>query len=84
MQIKLQLGKLRVNRPLAELIEAQQRTNAIEVLPVTLSHVLALEALPSHHRDPFDRLLMAQANVEGAVIVSHDSAFADYPVQLVW
>ncbi len=84
MQIKLQLGKMKLNLPLAEVIENQQRTNNIEILPVSLKHVLALESLPTHHKDPFDRLLIAQANVEGAVLVSRDSVFASYPVKVVW
>lgn len=83
IQIKLQLGKLKLNLPLAEVIENQQQINNIEVLPVTLSHVLALQSLPAHHKDPFDRLLIAQANVENAVIVSNDSVFAKYPVKLL-
>lgn len=61
MQIKLQLGKLRLALPLKEIIETQQQTNSIEILPVTLAHVLALENLPAYHKDPFDRLLVAQA-----------------------
>jgi PIN domain nuclease of toxin-antitoxin system len=84
MQIKLQLGKLRLNLPLAEVIESQQQTNNVEVLPVTLTHVLALETLPAHHKDPFDRLLIAQAKIEEAVLVSGDPIFAKYPVQSVW
>ncbi|RKY69484.1 MAG: PIN domain nuclease [Candidatus Latescibacterota bacterium] len=84
MQIKLQLGKLKLNMSLAELIESQRRTNNIEMLPVALPHVLALQNLPSHHKDPFDRLLIAQANVEGAVLLSNDSIFAKYSVQLLW
>lgn len=84
MQIKLQLGKLRLNLPLAEVIESQQQTNNIEVLPITLMHVLALEGLPNYHKDPFDRLLIAQANVEDAVLVSCDPIVAQYPVKLAW
>ena len=84
MQIKLQLGKLKLNLPLAEVIESQRQTNNIEMLPVTLPHVLALQNLPSHHTDPFDRLLIAQANVEEAVLLSSDSIFAKYPVKLFW
>ncbi len=84
MQIKLQLGKLKLSLSLAEVIESQQQTNDIEVLPITLKHVLALDGLPTHHKDPFDRLLIAQANVEGAILVSSDPIFADYPVKLVW
>jgi PIN domain nuclease of toxin-antitoxin system len=83
-QIKLQLGKLRLSLPLAKLIESQQQTNGLQVLPITLAHVLAIEQLPDHHKDPFDRLLIAQANVEGAVLISHDPLFAKYPVKVVW
>ena len=84
MQIKLQLGKLTLTRPLLEIIENQQQTNQIEVLPVKLAHVLALENLPLLHKDPFDRLLITQANVENAVLVSGDPIIAQYPVQLAW
>jgi len=84
MQIKSQLGKIKLNLPLEELIESQHKINSIEILPITLEHILALEGLPSHHKDPFDRLLIAQANKERAVLVSCDSIFAEYPVSLLW
>jgi PIN domain nuclease of toxin-antitoxin system len=84
IQIKKQLGKLELALPLAELIESQQRINNLEILPVRLEHVLQLETLPPHHKDPFDRLLIAQAITEQAALVSSDPAFAKYPVQLVW
>lgn len=84
MQIKLQLGKLKLNLPLAKVIESQQQTNNIEILPITLDHVLALNDLPAHHKDPFDRLLVAQANVEDAVLVSSDPIFAKYTIKLLW
>jgi PIN domain nuclease of toxin-antitoxin system len=56
----------------------------MQVLPVTLAHVLAVENLPTPHKDPFDRLLVAQATVEGAVLLSADPVFAQYPVQVLW
>lgn len=84
MQIKLQLGKMKLALPLKEIIESQQQTNSLEILPVTLAHVLALEKLPAHHKDPFDRLLVAQAMIEGAVLVSGDPNIAKYPIQVVW
>jgi PIN domain nuclease of toxin-antitoxin system len=56
MQIKLNGGKLILPKPLSEIIEWQQQNNSIQVLPVNLPHIFALEKLPSHHRDPFDRL----------------------------
>lgn len=52
IQIKLQLGKLKLNLSLVEVIESQQQANNIEVLPITLGHVLALDGLPAHHKDP--------------------------------
>lgn len=84
MQIKLQLGKLQLTLPLAELIESQRQTNHLEILPVMLPHVLALQHLPAHHKDPFDRLLIAQATVEDAVLVSNDPAFPQYAVKVLW
>ena len=66
------------------MIADQQQTNAIQVLPVVLEHVVALQDLPAHHKDPFDRLLIAQTNVEEAVLVSHDPVFAHYTVQVLW
>jgi PIN domain nuclease of toxin-antitoxin system len=55
-----------------------------QALPVDLAHAAAVEDLPWHHRDPFDRMLVAQASVEGAAIVSRDEALRPYGVQLVW
>lgn len=84
MQIKLQLGKLHLRLPLAEVVAEQQQTNDIQVLPVALGHVLALQGLPTHHKDPFDRLLIAQANAEEAVLISHDPVFVHYRVKVLW
>ena len=53
-------------------------------LPVTLDHAAAVERLPWHHRDPFDRMLVAQASIEAAAIVSADEALRAYGVTLVW
>ena len=84
MEVKIQLGKLRFEKPLAEMISEQQRANNIEILPVTLPHALALETLPPIHKDPFDRLLIAQAKVEGIPFISRDAEFAAYPIVLEW
>jgi PIN domain nuclease of toxin-antitoxin system len=84
IQIKLQLGKVKLNRPLSEVIESQRQANNLELLPVNLEHVLALETLPDHHKDPFDRLLIAQAIVEHTAIVSADPIFKKYPITVVW
>jgi len=73
MVIKIQIGKLRFAKPLAEMITYQQQTNQINLLPVNLAHVLAVESLPLHHKDPFDRLLIAQAQAQEMVILSRDA-----------
>ncbi len=83
MQIKIQLGKLKLTLPLKELIKKQQETNDLTISAVSLTHVLALDALPSHHKDPFDRLLIAQSIEEGLTIVTADSQFSSYSVKLL-
>ena len=83
MQIKIQLGKLKLSLPLKELVKNQQDTNDLRVSPVALTHVLALDSLPFHHKDPFDRLLIAQCMAEGLTIVTADSQFSAYSVKLL-
>src|SRR5262245_23563310 len=61
--IKLQLGKLMLGSPLATVL-SQQQVNGLQILPVRLDHVMAVENLPALHKDPFDRLLISQANIE--------------------
>ena len=74
--IKRRLGKLNF----AHDLEAILTTNRFEPLPVTVSHALAVEQLPDHHKDPFDRLLVAQALQEGFTLVSRDMDIQRYPV----
>ena len=83
MQIKIQLGKLKLSLPLKELVNNQQEANDLTVLPVTLAHVSTLDALPFHHKDPFDRLLIAQGIEEALTIVTADSQFSSYSVKLL-
>lgn len=84
MQIKSQIGKLTLGKPLSDLIDEQQGKNDLQILPVVLPHILALDNLPLHHRDPFDKLLIAQSTQEGFVLISQDDVFADYDVQVLW
>ncbi len=83
MQVKSQIGKLKLDRSLKEIIEQQRHINNLELLPVTFEHVLGLQDLPLHHKDPFDRLLIAQAIVEDVTLVSIDPMFGKYPVSLL-
>jgi PIN domain nuclease of toxin-antitoxin system len=84
IQVKTQLGKLRIQRPLGELLAEQEQTNKLQILPVELGHVLALQHLPDYHRDPFDRMLIAQALVEGAALMTRDQVIARYAISTIW
>jgi PIN domain nuclease of toxin-antitoxin system len=84
MQIKIQLGKLKLQDPLSEILLTQQSENNLQMLPIHLEHIWAIAELPNHHRDPFDRLLIAQARSENVPIVTADSLFDQYPVQRFW
>ena len=80
LSIKAGLGKLDLGR--SDLVE-QMQINDFAKLPVTARHALVAGALPRHHHDPFDRMLIAQAQVEGLTVVTRDSAFRDYGVAIV-
>ena len=84
LQIKLQLGKLSLRLPLADVLRDQQRQNGLVLEPVTLQDILALSALPALHRDPFDRLLIAQATRGGFHLITHAAELARYPVVVLW
>ena len=84
IQIKCQLGKLSLSMPIEELVNKNRQENSIKLLPIDLSHISYLEQLPQHHKDPFDRIIIAQAIIEGMTIVTVDHAFADYSVQVFW
>lgn len=84
MQIKLSLGKLSLQLPLSELVEDEVKRNRLSLLPIELSYIYALSRLPSHHRDPFDRLLIAQSHIMGLPIVSIDTKFDVYEVERLW
>nr|VFJ70897.1 MAG: PIN domain nuclease, a component of toxin-antitoxin system (PIN domain) [Candidatus Kentron sp. FW] len=80
IQIKQQLGKLKFQSPLSKLIDVQIEQNDLNLLPITLNHIYALGDLPPIHKDPFDRLLIAQSRVESMKLVSADKKFERYSV----
>lgn len=84
MAIKAQLGRLSVAGDFASFLSEQLALNGIDTLPVTMAHALHVYELPAHHRDPFDRLLVAQALLEGIPIVTADPEIARYPVEVIW
>ena len=81
---KYRLGKLPHAGAAAHNLPALLRKARIDVLPITMEHALAAGALPGPHRDPFDRMLIAQGQIEGLAIVTSDPVFKQYPVELVW
>jgi PIN domain nuclease of toxin-antitoxin system len=84
LAIKASLGRLAFMLPLPQFIEQQIDAMGLQLLPIALQHVLAVETLPFHHRDPFDRLLIAQSTCERAVVLGTDEAFDAYGVERVW
>jgi len=84
IQIKYQLGKLSLPLPIEELVNKNQLESDIHLLPIELAHISYLEQLPQHHKDPFDRIIIAQAIIEDMTVVTVDQAFTDYSVQVIW
>lgn len=82
--IKAGVGKLELSDSPEKFLTGQISRNDLEVLPIYLSHALRVHALPDHHRDPFDRLLVAQAIIEEMPLLSADPWIARYPVEVVW
>jgi PIN domain nuclease of toxin-antitoxin system len=82
--IKVRIGKLLLPDPVGTYLTKELAKNRIEVLPIKLDHVLKTESLPLHHRDPFDRLLIAQSIEEGWPIITADPWFARYPIDVIW
>jgi PIN domain nuclease of toxin-antitoxin system len=82
--IKYALGRL----PLPELpdryVTQRMTTQGLRALPISHDHALRVHALPHHHKDPFDRLLIAQAEAEGLTLLTADATFRDYDAKLVW
>jgi len=82
--IKTSLGKLELLLPFDRLIPEQLEQNAIAVLPIEVHHLSRIIGLPFHHRDPFDRLIIAQSLAEQLPVITKDAAFSQYPIQLIW
>ena len=84
LAIKTGIGRLERNVPFHELVRERLRADRLSILPISTEHLVAVAALPMHHRDPFDRMLVAQAIVEGMPIVSIDAALDAYGVERIW
>ena len=84
MAIKASLGKLSLAKNVERFVTEQLAANDFALMSIDLRHAAKVEKLPYHHRDPFDRLLIAQAMTEKLTIVSADGAFRDYGVKVLW
>lgn len=82
--IKFNTGKLPLPEPPTQFIQSCLSVNRFESLAIDLPHVLQINTLPDHHKDPFDRILIAQAQVENIPILTVDRMIIKYPVQTIW
>jgi PIN domain nuclease of toxin-antitoxin system len=82
--IKMNLGKLSLKRGWFKTIQEEMRINAVQWLPVEMRHCVELTKLPFHHRDPFDRMLIAQAMTEELQLLSRDSRLSAYEINRNW
>lgn len=82
--IKQNLGKLSFNQPFEIFITQQLNLNDFRLLDIKINHIAVVATLPLHHRDPFDRILIAQALVENIPILSADKIFDAYPIRRLW
>ena len=82
--IKIGLGKYTLSEPYQPFFEQVVADYGLQILPIEIRHTALLTTLPLHHRDPFDRLLIAQAISEGIAIVSDDVQFDAYPITRLW
>ncbi|MBW4620244.1 MAG: type II toxin-antitoxin system VapC family toxin [Cyanosarcina radialis HA8281-LM2] len=84
MAVKCSIGKLRFDLPFRSFIEQQLVQNSLDLMRIEVPHLSTVATLPLHHRDPFDRLLIAQAIVEQMPIVGADRMFDSYGVERLW
>jgi PIN domain nuclease of toxin-antitoxin system len=84
VSIKIKTGKLNTLGSSCVYVHDEMESYGMELLPIRYEHILALEILPLHHKDPFDRLLIAQAMAESIPILTRDEKFPLYPVELIW
>lgn len=82
--IKVSIGKLDLGEPYRAFMRREIAQNNFDILPVSVDRTAAVSSLPLHHRDPFDRMLIAQSMVEEVPIISGDTAFDAYPVTRLW
>lgn len=84
IQIKSALGKLMLSKPLEDLVREQEQHNSVQVLPIVPQHIYQLASLPHVHHDPFDRILIVQAQYEHLLLLTKDQKIIQYAVRTTW
>ena len=84
IQVKSQIGRVDLPSPVLDIVTRQTQENGIELLHISLAHMVALTRIPTHHGDPFDYLLIAQAIEEDLTIITRKPQIAKYPVRVMW
>lgn len=84
LQIKIQLGKLRLNKPLNQAIDFIKENNLYKILPIQERDILGLQRLPFYHKDPFDRLLISQATNHQLTFITVDENIIKYDVNCIF
>jgi PIN domain nuclease of toxin-antitoxin system len=82
--IKASLGRFAIRGDIASFVKSNVTASGFEVLPLLIEHALRVASLPDHHRDPFDRALVAQAQVEDLALLTTDRAISRYSVRILW
>ena len=84
IHLKWSVGKLRMDERPADFVQRELSERLLQFLPVELTHLRRLDDLAAHHKDPFDRLLVAQAVEEDLALMTRDQTLSEYPVKIVW
>ncbi|AOX03487.1 twitching motility protein PilT [Moorena producens PAL-8-15-08-1] len=84
ISIKVSMNKLQLRMPFTELVKREVYGNAMELLEIKPEHLDELAKLFFHHKDPFDRLIIAQSLAEGMAVITKDKAFESYPITILW
>lgn len=84
LSIKISLGKIELADQALEQIKNWCNDNAVSILPISVNHCQKIQELPFHHRDPFDRLILAQATCNELIVISIDEHFPAYDVEILW
>jgi PIN domain nuclease of toxin-antitoxin system len=82
--VKARTKKISLPEPVGPFLTSELAASRVRILPITLNHVLRIESLHLHHRDPFDRMLVAQGLEEDIPVLTADPLFKKYPVRVIW